>query len=249
MTIYLKTSKKMLWRCKMYISKKQLEQLIEVENKLGPIKKYKREAIVLMNIVESCLQQRDKDNKRTAKRINAKRATDPAYARSKKEKARIYSKATKDSKVVNYFNLESYPIRLFKTKKDTLVLVTQLHDKNFVWAEVEYCIYGKCINVLNTSPLFNSELLKELLERLSHPEYITDTDSSYCSYDIELEEELSMVCYDKDVSLNIIPLDAVDDNGVKIKDWLDHTLGICKKENGEWAWELGFELFDCNKIK
>lgn len=76
----------------MYITIKQLEQLIEVENKIGPIKKFKEETIILMNIIESCLQQRDKDNKSAAKRIMFKRLKDPAYARSKKEKVRIYSK-------------------------------------------------------------------------------------------------------------------------------------------------------------
>lgn len=76
----------------MYITMDQLDDLIKVENKLGPIKKFKKETIILMDIIESCLQQRDRDNKRTAKRIKFKRLKDPAYARSKKEKARIYSK-------------------------------------------------------------------------------------------------------------------------------------------------------------
>ena len=76
----------------MYITKEQLNDLIKVENKLGPIKKFKEETIILMNIIESCLQQRERNNKRTAKRIMVKRLKDPAYARSKKEKSRIYSK-------------------------------------------------------------------------------------------------------------------------------------------------------------
>jgi hypothetical protein len=89
----------------MYISKKQLKDLIEVGTKLTSVKRYKAEAHTIMSIVESCMLQRTKQNEANLKRINAKRAKDPAYARDKAEKARIYSRCTRLKKyVIKHFN-------------------------------------------------------------------------------------------------------------------------------------------------
>lgn len=67
----------------MVISLKQLNQLIEVENKLCKVKKYYNEFCVLCTIIEDCLQQRYKANKKNWERIKTKRQQDKMYARPK----------------------------------------------------------------------------------------------------------------------------------------------------------------------
>ena len=57
-------------------------------------------------------------------------------------------KRLKGPKVVNYFDLEDYPVRLFTTNNNTVVIVSQLRNKSFVWAEVEYYIDRKCVKIL-----------------------------------------------------------------------------------------------------
>lgn len=68
----------------MYIKLEELNKLIEVENKLAGVKKYYNEFCILCTIIENCLQQRAKDNKKNYARIKEKRQTNKNYARSKK---------------------------------------------------------------------------------------------------------------------------------------------------------------------
>lgn len=164
------------------------------------------------------------------------------------------NKRLKGPKVVNYFDLKTYPVRLFTTDKDTIVIVSQLRDKSFVWAEVKYYIARKCVEILHISPVFWSVLLKELLTKLYHTNYIIDNDwCCHSSYPPQLKQDFSCACYEDSISLNVIPLDAVNDRGLTFKDWITYTFGICKPVNGKWIYELEVELkdyslFNCNKI-
>ena len=166
---------------------------------------------------------------------------DPKITYAKKKRLKV-------PKVALCFNLEDYPVRLFKTNKDTMVIVSQLRNKSFVWAEVEFHMPCKCVKILHASPGFNSVLLKELLTKLYRTSYIIDKEFNLgCDSFSQLKEDLSFACYEDSISLNVIPLDAVDDTDLTFKDWFTYTFGICKQVNGKWIYELGFELFDCNK--
>jgi predicted component of type VI protein secretion system len=68
----------------MVINLKQLNQLIEIENKLASVKKYYNDFCVLSTMIEDFLQQRYKTNKVNWERIKAKRQIDKNYGRSKK---------------------------------------------------------------------------------------------------------------------------------------------------------------------
>lgn len=68
----------------MVISLKQLNQLIEIENKLASVKKYYNDFCILSTMIEDFLQQRYKTNKANWERIKAKRQIDKNYGRSKK---------------------------------------------------------------------------------------------------------------------------------------------------------------------
>lgn len=69
----------------MVISNKQLYELVKIENTLLENKKFFNEFLILNNIVEDLIQQRDLVNKKNYARIKEKRANNPNYARSKKE--------------------------------------------------------------------------------------------------------------------------------------------------------------------
>lgn len=161
---------------------------------------------------------------------------DPKITYAKKKKL-------KGPKVGTYFDLEDYPVRLFTTNTNTIIIVSQLRDKSFVWAEVKYYIDRKCVKILKSSLVFYSVLLKGLLAKLYHTNYIIDT--GFCSrpsYPSQLTEDLSYACYKDSVSLNVISLDAVNDVGLTFKDWITYNFGICKPVNGKWIYELGIEL-------
>ncbi len=68
----------------MVINLKQLNQLIEIENKLASVKKYYNDFCILSTMIEDFLQQRYKTNKANWQRIKAKRQIDKNYGRSKK---------------------------------------------------------------------------------------------------------------------------------------------------------------------
>jgi hypothetical protein len=142
---------------------------------------------------------------------------------------------------------DAYPVRLFTTDNSTTVIVIQLRDKSFVWAEVKYYInYNcRCVKILNVSKPFFSMILKELLAKIYHTNYIIENEfcSSY-SYPPQLKQDLSLACFEKSVSLNVISLDDVNDNGLTFKDWITYTFGICKPVNGEWVYEFDVKLKD-----
>ena len=69
----------------MVISLKQLNQLIEIENKLASVKKYYNDFCILSTMIEDFLQQRYKTNKENWERIKKKRENNSNYGRPKRE--------------------------------------------------------------------------------------------------------------------------------------------------------------------
>lgn len=73
----------------MYITIKELEFLIRLEDKLDNIESCSPDVEKLRQLNEKLLKQRDKYNAKTAAIIAEKRKTDKTYCRSKKEKAKM----------------------------------------------------------------------------------------------------------------------------------------------------------------
>jgi len=69
----------------MYIKNKDLDFLIELENKLGNTEGWSEDTFKLWSLIDRLLKEREKTNKRTLNIITEKRKTNPNYGRSKKE--------------------------------------------------------------------------------------------------------------------------------------------------------------------
>ena len=69
----------------MYIKNKDLDFLIELENKLGNTEGWSEDTFKLWSLIDRLLKEREKTNKRTLNIITEKRKTNPNYGRSKEE--------------------------------------------------------------------------------------------------------------------------------------------------------------------
>ena len=69
----------------MFIKKKDLLFLIELENKLGKADGWSDDVIKLWELNERLLKQRERDNEKARLFVAERRKDDPNYARSKKK--------------------------------------------------------------------------------------------------------------------------------------------------------------------
>ena len=69
----------------MYIKNKDLDFLIELENKLGNTEGWSEDTFKLWSLIDRLLKERENTNKRTLNIITEKRKTNPNYGRSKEE--------------------------------------------------------------------------------------------------------------------------------------------------------------------
>ena len=65
----------------MFISVKDLELLIHLENKLGSIESWSDDVVALWQLIEKLQQQRKTQNEKTRILIANKRKSNPKYAR------------------------------------------------------------------------------------------------------------------------------------------------------------------------
>lgn len=66
-----------------YISMKDLEKLMEIENYLGEKENWSKNTKKIWKVIENVLENREKSNKKTYEIIKAKRLTDKNYGRKK----------------------------------------------------------------------------------------------------------------------------------------------------------------------